>query len=154
MKTLVFALGNPILSDDAIGWIMADRLAATLPADDYDFIKESGATVDILPRLAGYDRVVIIDAIQLGTRPAGSLHRFTLTDLQSTVRHSSPHDLNFATAFALGRELGYTIPADIRIYAIEVNDLSHFSERLSPEVEAAVPSLCTEIFKDLQQKGS
>jgi len=151
MTTLILALGNPILSDDAIGWVIADRLAAELPAADYHFMKESGATLDLLPKLAGYDRLVVIDAIQLGSKPVGTIHQFSLDELQSTIRHSSPHDLNFATAFAMGRKLGYRMPADIRIFAIEVKDLSHFAERLSPELDARLPAICSEIRSAITQ---
>ena len=54
--------------------------------------------MDIIPKLAGYDRLVVIDAIQLGDVPIGTVHRFSLSDLASTIRLSSPHDINFATA--------------------------------------------------------
>ena len=52
MKTLFLALGNPIVSDDAVGWEVADRLAALPVAEDADFLKESGATLDLIGQLA------------------------------------------------------------------------------------------------------
>jgi len=152
MKTLILALGNPILSDDAVGWEIADRLATGLPKETFDIIKESGATPDILSRLEGYDRLVVIDAIQLGSAPVGTVHRFSLDDLNSTLRYSSAHDINFATAFSMGKELGYDMPADIRIYAVEVKELNRFSEGCTPEVSGKLDQITRQICRELQEK--
>jgi hydrogenase maturation protease len=149
MKTLILALGNPILSDDRVGWEIADRLAKRLPADSFDVLKESGATFDLIRRISEYDRLIVIDAIQLGNTPVGTLHRFTLKDLQSTIHYSSAHDINFATAFEMGRQMGYRIPSDIRIYGVEVKELRQFSENLTPEVERGLDSITDTICRDL-----
>jgi hydrogenase maturation protease len=151
MKTLILALGNPILSDDAVGWEVAERLAARLPRAAYDIRRESGATFDLVRKLAGYDRLAVIDAIQLGTAPVGSVRRFALDDFQSTVRFSSAHDINFATAFETGRRLGCHIPSDIRIYAIEVKELLRFSEGCTPEVRAKLDEIAQQIGADLER---
>jgi hydrogenase maturation protease len=152
-RTLFLALGNPILSDDAVGWEIADRLERILPPGAADFMRESGATLDLIPKLTGYDRLVILDAIQLGQAPAGTLYRFTLDDFRSTVRHSSAHDLNFATAFDVGRRLGYAIPADIRVYAIEVQELRRFAEGCTPAVASRLDALAEEIRADIVSWG-
>lgn len=39
MKTLILALGNPILSDDAVGWEIADRLTTGLPKETFEKAK-------------------------------------------------------------------------------------------------------------------
>ena len=147
MKTLILALGNPILSDDAVGWEVADRLAAQLT--NAEIIKSSAATMDVIPRLAGYDRLVVVDAVKLGNAPVGTVHRLSLDDLADTVRLSSPHDINFATAFKMAEDWGYDIPADTRIYAIEVQELLKFSETCTPKVAQQLDSITSEILSDL-----
>jgi hydrogenase maturation protease len=149
MKTLILALGNPILSDDGVGWQVADCLAERLKNQQADIIKSSAATMDIVPKLAGYDRLVIIDAIKLGTVSPGIVHRFSIEDFADTVRLSSPHDINFATAIQIGREWGYDIPADIRIYGIEAKELSIFSEVCTPEVSEKLEEVVEQILVDL-----
>lgn len=150
-KTLILALGNPILSDDAVGWEIADRLSSNLPEQTFDIIKESGATLDLVSRFEGYDRLVILDAIQLGSAPVGTVHRLTLNDLNSTVHYSSAHDINFATALSMGKELGYRVPADVRIYAVEVKELRRFSEGCTPEVRDKLDDIALEISRDLRE---
>jgi hydrogenase maturation protease len=155
MKTLILALGNPILSDDGVAHEIADRLEKHLqhaPAtleNQYEIIKSSAATMDIIPKLAGYDRLVVIDAIQLGNAAVGTVHKLSLDDLASTVRRSSPHDINFATALQMGKEWGYHVPKDVRIYGIEVKELSIFSENLSPQVAEKLQEIVEDILHDL-----
>ena len=148
-RTLLLALGNPILSDDAVGWELADRLAPDAARCGADILKESTATLDLVHRFAGYERLVILDAIQLGTAPPGTLHRFTLDDFAATIRMSCAHDLNFASAFALARRLGCDIPTDIRIYAVEVQELLKFAEGCTPPVAARLDALARQIAHEL-----
>jgi hydrogenase maturation protease len=147
MKTLVLALGNPILSDDGVAHEVADRLAGRLDATD--IIKSSAATMDLVPRLAGYDRLVVVDAVQRGSAPPGTVYRLSLSDFADTIRPSSPHDINFATAFEMVKKWGYDIPEDIRIYGIEVVELSKFAEGCTPEVAEKLNEIAEHIFNDL-----
>jgi len=117
----------------------------------YDIIKSSAATMDIIPKLAGYHRLVVVDAVQLGSAPFGTVHRFSLTDLASTVRPSSPHDINFATAFQMARQWGYHIPEDVRIYGIEVKELSRFSQGCTPEITEKLHKIVEYILGDLSR---
>jgi len=155
MRTLILALGNPILSDDGVAHEVADRLEGRLqpsfikPDSEYDIVKSSAATMDIIPLLGGYQRLVVLDAVQLGSGPPGTLHRFSLADLASTVRPSSPHDINFATALQLGHEWGYSIPADISIYGIEAKELLKFSQSCTAEVSAKLDEVAEQILSDL-----
>jgi len=155
MKTLILALGNPILSDDGVAHEVADRLAkrlkssSTTPNIQYDIIKSSAATMDIIPKLAGYHRLVVVDAVQLGSAPFGTVHRFSLTELASTVHPSSPHDINFATAFQMAKQWGYHIPEDVRIYGIEVKELSRFSQGCTPEITEKLHKIVEHILCDL-----
>jgi len=147
MKTLILALGNPILSDDGVGWEVADRLAERL--NNVDIIKESTATMDLIPMLTGYDRVVIIDAIQLGSVPVGTVHRFSLDDFVSTIRYSCPHDINFATAFKMAAQFGYDIPDDVQIYAIEAGELLQFAEGCTDRLAEKLDKITDQIANDL-----
>ncbi|MHC4395140.1 MAG: hydrogenase maturation protease [Planctomycetota bacterium] len=147
MKTLILALGNPILSDDAVAYEVADRLARR--CSGVDIIKSSAATMDIVPKLVGYERLVVIDAVQLGSAPPGTVHRFSLDELADTIRPSSPHDINFATAFQMAKEWGYDIPADIRIYGIEVKELAKFSQGCTPEVAEKLDQIAEYILGEL-----
>ena len=149
MKQLILALGNPILSDDAVAYQIADRLEEKLPG--VDIIKSSAATMDLVPGISGYDRLIVIDAIKTGSAAVGTVHRFSLDDLTDTVRASCPHDINFATAFKMARKWGYEIPADIRIYGIEVEELTKFSEKLTPQLAQKLDEITGRILGELTE---
>jgi Ni,Fe-hydrogenase maturation factor len=61
------------------------------------------------------------------------------------------HDANFATAMELGRQMGVRVPddADIHVLAVEISENLTFGDRLSPELEAAMPELVDEMQEEI-----
>ncbi|MBE3050465.1 hydrogenase maturation protease, partial [Candidatus Bathyarchaeota archaeon] len=60
---LVLGVGNPILSDDGVGIHVARELKKReMPGVDVEELAASG--LELLDVVRGYDKVVIIDAIQ------------------------------------------------------------------------------------------
>jgi hypothetical protein len=59
------------------------------------------------------------------------------------------HDANFTTALELGRRMGAHVPRphDVYIFAVEIVDNTTFSERMTPELEAAYAEFSTEIMR-------
>jgi hydrogenase maturation protease len=139
-KTLVLGLGNPILTDDGVGLVVAARLRADLAgAAGVEIDEEYNGGLRLMERLAGYDRAVIIDAIVSGAAP-GTLHLLSVEDMP-TQRTAGAHDVSLPTALELGRQAGLPLPdpSCIRIIAVEAADVTTFGESLTPEVAAAVP---------------
>ncbi len=139
-KTLVLGLGNPIVSDDSIGLRVAAELRSRLAGrDEVEVDEDFWGGLRLMERLIGYDRAVVIDAIQTGASP-GTIHRLRPDDLP-TQRSASAHDANLPTALALGRQAGMHLPADeaVVLVGIEAADILNFGEELTPEVEAAIP---------------
>ena len=79
-RTLVLGLGNDILSDDGVGLQVARRVGELI-GDRADVAEASVATIDLLPLMSGYDRVVIIDAFLSPDLPPGTPVRTTPADL-------------------------------------------------------------------------
>lgn len=150
MKTLILGLGNPILGDDGIGLRVTEELKKRLDKQEITIEGASLAGLDLLDLLSGYDRAIIIDAIQTGGR-AGRIYRLNPEAFQATCHASTPHDVNFATALELGQRLGVALPQRIDILAIEVADTSHFSEECTPEVAEAIPVCVEMVIRELQE---
>ena len=110
MKTLILGLGNPILSDDSVGCRVAMALKDRLKEPDVDILEASIAGLDFLDLLAGYDRVIIIDAIQTDKGVPGQIYRLEPEIFADTRHAGSPHDVNLATALELGKRLGLPLP--------------------------------------------
>jgi hydrogenase maturation protease len=97
----------------------------------------------------GYDKVIIIDAIQTEKGQAGQIYRMKTEDFSLTKRLSSPHQVNLATALELGKMLGLAVPEKITVFAVEAKDITNFSEKCTPEVEKAIPEVVRMVLEDL-----
>ena len=144
--TIVVGLGNPILGDDGIGWHVADGVKAQLlqyplPGQDVKVECLSLGGLSLMEHLVGYDRAILVDAIDTGVNPQGSVHSFPLEALpdQSGGHLTAAHDTTLQTALSLGRSMGAHLPDEIIIVGIESPNVYDFSEDLSPAVAAALP---------------
>jgi len=149
VKTLLLGMGNPILSDDAVGIRLAGALAERLgPRPDLDVIEECYVGgLNLIDVIAGYDRVVVFDSIMTADGVPGTWYAFDARALRETLNLRNVHDANFATALELGRTMGMHLPADdeIHVFAVEVAETATFSETMSDALEAAFPELAAEI---------
>jgi hydrogenase maturation protease len=148
-KTLILGLGNPILSDDGVGWHVAAALKERLNEPHVDVLEASIAGLDFLDLLAPYDKTIIVDSIQTAGGIPGQIHHFGPEILASTRHAGTPHDVNLATALELGRKLNLPLPGEITFYAIEASDVTSFSEECTSEVMKAVPACADMIIREL-----
>lgn len=147
MKTLVLGLGNPILSDDGVGFLVAQELEGRIDQGEVTVMDTSLANLDVLELLSGYDKAIIVDAIQTSQGQVGQIHRLYPEELVTTRHAASPHDVNLANSIEVGRRVGLQLPREILIFAIEVADVETFSESCTPEVNRAVP-VCVDMIID------
>ena len=147
-------MGNPILSDDAVGVRLARDIGGRLSDAPGLFIMEecSVGGLNIIEVLEGYDRAIILDSIRTAGSIPGDWHRFTSAALRETMNLGNIHDVNFATAMELGRRLGIKLPAEeeIHIFAVEVLDLVTFSETMTQPMEKAYPEFLEAIFQEVE----
>jgi len=149
MKTLILGLGNPILSDDGVGLRVAGELEGRLDQREVTIMDTSMAGLNLLDLLAGYDKAIIIDAIQTEEGKAGQIYRLGPGAFDVTRNTTSPHDVDFAASLELGKRLGLALPRQIVIFAIEIADASTFSEECTPEVRRAIPVCAGMIIQEL-----
>jgi hydrogenase maturation protease len=150
-KTLVIGLGNPLISDDSVGLRVLERLRTRLAGRQHvDVMEDYWGGLRLMERMIGYDRAIVVDAICTGATP-GTIHHLTL-DMMATQRSASAHDVNLPTALAFGRQAGAHLPADqdIRLVAIEADDVLNFSERCTPAVAAAIEPAVDEVVRLLE----
>jgi hydrogenase maturation protease len=143
VKTIIVGLGNPILSDDGVGWQIARQVQqrSDFPPDvEVDYLSVGG--ISLMERLIGYERAILIDSIITNNKPIGTLSCFSLHELPvHAIGHTfSAHDTTLQNALKVGQELGAQLPSDITVVAVEAQDVFDFSEQLTPAVAAAVPS--------------
>lgn len=150
-KLLVLGIGNTLLGDDGVGIYVARKIGAQYQQElSIDVAETNLGGIALLDLIAGYEEVIIVDAIITKKKRPGTIYRLSLEELGNITDVYMLHAIDLRTAIELGRTLGYQIPADIRIYAIEIRENTTFSEGLSPEIEQAVPAVIRQIVQDLQ----
>jgi hydrogenase maturation protease len=149
MKTLVLGLGNPILSDDGAGIRVAQELGKKLNDPQITVAETSEAGLRLLDSIVGYDKVIIIDAVQTEKGQPGQIYRMEPQDFSFAKYFSSPHQINLATALELGNVLNLAMPQKITIFTVEAKDVTSFSEKCTPEVEQAIPEVVKMVLEEL-----
>ena len=156
MKTIVVGLGNPILTDDGVGVKVAyeveTRLGDNIPSD-LTITEASVGGLRLMELLEGYDRAIIIDAIQTqnGNQP-GTIFTLDLDNLRSispTQHSTSAHDTSLVTALGAGKLMGMRLPDEITIFAVEVANILDFSELPTPAVADAIPKVTEMVLEIL-----
>lgn len=144
-RTLIVGIGNRMRGDDALGCMIAEKLAGR---SDMEVIEHDGEPASLIERWQGFDRVILIDAVVSG-KAAGTIFRVDLRDqkLSGLSRNASTHAFGVAEAVELARALG-KLPRQIIFYGIEAG---HFSTGggLSPIINSALEKIKKQIEEEL-----
>jgi len=138
---LVLCLGNEILADDALGYRVAE-LVEHQPSvtGRVDVIFAARAGFALLDLMSGRTRVLIVDSIHLGAEP-GTIHVFPMSIDAPGRNLTCSHQLSLPAALALGFKLGYELPKQIDILAVEAGDISTLGGDMTPNVRASIPDV-------------
>jgi hydrogenase maturation protease len=153
MKTLILGLGNDILADDGVGLHVIRKLKKTASHKDVTLAEANVAGLGLIDLLAGYEMVIVIDAIQTKQGKAGQIYRLDSNNLGATRHTASTHNINFASALAFGQKLGVPMPKKLVIFAIEAADVNTFSEECTPDVNHSIPICVEMILKEINEKS-
>jgi len=154
-EALVLGLGNDLVADDGFGPAVARECKVHL-GDRGDVAVEEAAAAGLrlLDLLSGYRRALILDVVQTGRVPPGTLLDWPLPNSASAWTLGGSHQCDLLTALTLGRSLGFALPEEIAVLVAEASDLSTIREELSPAVAAAVPRARVLVAEWLDRTGS
>jgi len=150
LKTLILGLGNPFRCDDGVGNKIAQILEKEVNDSEVTVTETNAVGLGLLDLLMGYQRAIIIDAIQTREGKPGQVHRLSLQDLGTLHYPPTTHDVDLATVVELGTKLGLALPEKVIIFAIEVADVTTFSEECTPEIERAIPKVVKLVLRELR----
>ncbi len=140
MTTVVVGVGSTILADDGVGVRVVEALRAGGLPRGVDAVEVGTAGLGLLDLVAGYERLIVVDAMVTGAAP-GTVVVLRGHDVARAHHLRSTHDADLPTTLALGRELGgREMPGEVTVVGVEAADLTRFSEQLTPPVAAAVPA--------------
>jgi len=163
MKILIVGLGNPILSDDAIGLHVVRKISRDIHSSplskehQIDIIEEAVNSLELVERFIGYDKVVVVDSLKTNKLAVGEIAKLTPKSFEkkNTRNVSNPHDIDFYSAIKVLKEIfGKEVTKDITIYGIEVRNIHEFGERLSPELTEKIEMYAKLIVEDIMRSLS
>ena len=143
-STLILGLGNPILGDDGIGCLVADRIKTDFKSEDtIEVISASVSPLRMVDEIAGKERLIIIDSVS-----TGSLEPGTLFEIEPSEERSAPfstHSFSLDQLREIGASLGLAMPRYIKMYGIEIVPPREYTSALSHCIRAKIPELVREI---------
>jgi hydrogenase maturation protease len=147
LSAAAVCLGSPFRGDDAVGPLVAERLAAA-GAPLLDCADEPTRLLDLW---AGLDLVVVVDAVR-GNAAPGTLHRIETEDggLPDDVRLASTHALGVPAALELGRALGRA-PGRVVVLGLEGASFG-MGDGLTPAVADALDELVDAVLRELGEE--
>jgi len=147
-RTLILGLGNPLLGDEGIGVRVGEELSGLeLPAG-VEVVEGGTAGLGLIGLMEGYQRVIIVDAADMG-RPPGHVVRFTPSEVQFKTAEAplSLHQIGLGEALVVAEALEMA-PDELVIIGIQPGWIET-GVGLSPEVEGAIPQVVRMVLDEL-----
>ncbi len=151
MTTRVLCLGNPLLADDAVGLVVAEQLRRA--RTNIDVCESSTSGFDLLDCTLGTRRLLVVDTVQSGAVPPGTVTIFREGAVR-TASGGSPHFVGLFEALKLGRALGLDVPEEVVIIAVEPADCLTIGGDMHSSVKAAIADVLHIIDEHTLSPGS
>jgi hydrogenase maturation protease len=135
-KTVVIGIGNPLLKDDRAGIEVAERIEHMNLDLDVEILHTVG--FEVLDKVLGFDRAIVVDACQLGHAP-GTVLNLELADIAADHVLMGSHAGTLMGTLKAGHTVFPDImPKKISIVLIEVENAMEFGRECTPLVAKAV----------------
>ena len=152
MAILVLGLGNLVMTDDALGSRMVAELEKRYLYPESVTLLDGGTLgLDLLPRLEGVDKLLVIDALQMGAAP-GELFRLEGDEVPRAFANKlSVHQMGLQDLLAVAELQGH-LPEKLVVWGAQSASIEMGIE-MSPALVAAVEPLIAEIVSELAEWG-
>ncbi|MSM40387.1 MAG: HyaD/HybD family hydrogenase maturation endopeptidase [Geobacter sp.] len=119
MAVLVLGIGNLVMSDDGVGVRVVQRLATGYRFPPEVSLLDGGTLgLDLLPRLEGVERLLVVDAIDSSEAP-GTLVRLSGEEVPvALATRLSPHQMGLKDLLAVADLQGFC-PAEVVLVGVQ-----------------------------------
>jgi hydrogenase maturation protease len=152
-RILIVGYGNPLRSDDGLGWRAADLLSRSLsvPETEVEVVVRHQLTPELADNLKNTQTVFFIDADHAGQPGDLTCEPVTAQPLTSPPTTVSSHHVSPAAVLALAQQLYGTSP---RAFVVSLcGECFDHGTALSASVEAGIPKLTTLVEKLARQEA-
>lgn len=148
ISILVLGIGNLVMSDDAVGVVVAQRLQHNYRFPDNVEVVDGGTLgLDLLPKLENITNLIIIDAVETGQK-AGSCVRLSGQELPIALETKiSPHQMGLKDLLAVSGLMGHS-PREMVLLGVQPGSIE-MELGLTPEVEAVLDTLVFNVLTEL-----
>ncbi len=152
MSTLVLGIGNLIMSDDGIGVRVVQLLAERFIFPSRVIVLDGGTLgLDLLPRLEGVERLLVVDAVETGEAP-GTLVRLVGDDVPVVLETKvSPHQMGLKDLLAVAMLQGFS-PLEMVLWGVQP-ELIELGTDLSQPVASQLETLAEKVLSELAEWG-
>jgi hydrogenase maturation protease len=153
IKTAIMGFGNPVRSDDAVGCYVIEQLQKKgIESDSISLFDMGTGAFEVLFKLLGHNRIIIVDAVINTGEPVGTLYKVPAEEIEAAIiddpmvfLHSIKWDQALNYAKKIMRE---DYPKDITVYLIAV-DNTRIEIELSEEVKEAGDKVVQYILEEI-----
>ena len=149
---LILGIGNLVMSDDGVGVKVVQKLQREYLLPDFVDIMDGGTLgLDILPRLEGIERLIVVDAIETGDIP-GTLVRLVGDEIPLALETKvSPHQMGLKDLLTVSLLMGHA-PREMVLVGVQPGSIEMDTE-LTPEVDVQMDAMLDLVLKELNEWG-
>ena len=149
---LVLGIGNLVMSDDAIGVLVAQQLQQRYRFPDSVEVMDGGTLgLDLLPKLENITHLIMIDAVETGEK-AGTCVRLRGEDLPIALQTKlSPHQMGLKDLLAVSELTGHS-PNEMVLIGVQPGSIE-MAVGLTDEVSAQLEYLVSCVLAELAGWG-
>ncbi|BCA81049.1 HyaD/HybD family hydrogenase maturation endopeptidase [Desulfuromonas sp. AOP6] len=152
MAILVMGLGNLLMGDDALGVHVVRRLQERFVFPEEVQLVDGGTLgLDLLPRLEGVERLLIVDALDMQTA-AGTIVRLTGEEVpRAFAGKLSVHQMGLQDLLVVA-ELQGNLPPEVVVWGVQIAVIEP-GLQLSPAVAQALEQVVAAVASELEAWG-
>lgn len=152
ISVLVLGVGNLVMSDDAVGVVVAQRLRHNYRfAANVKIIDGGTLGLDLLPMFENITNLIMIDAVETGQK-AGTCVRLCGQELPIALETKvSPHQTGLKDLLAVSGLMGHS-PDEMVLIGVQPGSLE-MDIGLTAEVEAMLDTLTGNVLAELASYG-
>lgn len=150
---LVIGVGNILLKDEGVGVRCVEYLRSSGLNEGIKLVDGATLGFDLLEEMKGFEKVVIVDAVDMGKEP-GYIAGFDAEQILSlsSGKKFSLHEIGLVDVIQVGKRIGYNF-SNVRIVGIQPSEVS-LGDSLSETVAKKLPALAERVLKEINnQKG-
>jgi len=139
------------MGDDGVGILVAQELTRKIHDTNIDILEVNTDGLNLLEFVPRHNRLIVIDAILVQGPQLGKISRLKPEDFYELKTASLlPHQFNLISTLDMGNKLfPGEMPQDVIVFTIGIQEVTIFTEELSPDVARAIPQVVKLVLEEL-----